>query len=63
MSKGFVNTGGFAQCVQEECGHALTDARRLFCFLKLSSHTAEVELGRVNCPGPSSRSNRKELKF
>ena len=51
MSPGFLNKGGFAQCVQEKCRHALRDVKGLFCFLKLCSHTAEVELGRVNFPG------------
>ena len=62
MNLGFVNKRGFAQCVQEECKHALRDARRLFCFLILRSDTAEVELGRVNCPGAKFLVNPKAAK-
>jgi hypothetical protein len=62
MNLGFVNKRGFAQWVQEGCRHALRDARRLFCFLILRSDTAEVELGRVNCPGAKFLVNPKAAK-
>ena len=62
MSLDFINKGGFAQCVQEGCWHAFRDARRLFCFLILRSDTAEVELGRVNCPGAKFLVNPKAAK-
>ena len=62
MSLGFINKGGFVQCVQEECRHALRDARRLFCLLILRSHPGEVELGRVNCPGAKFLVNPKAAK-
>ena len=62
MSVAFVNKRDFAQCVQEKCRRALRDALRLFCFLILRSDTAEVELGRVNCPGAKFLVNPKAAK-
>ena len=62
MSIAFVNKRDFAQCVQEKCRRALRDALRLFCFLILRSHTAEVEPVRVSCLGSKFFVNPKAAK-
>ena len=62
MSAAFVNKRDFAQCVQEKCRRALRDARWLFCFLIIRSHTAEVEPVRVSCLGAKFFVNSKAAK-